>query len=87
MSIVIAVPSTSPRQADLSISLSKKKRSSCYNALFMELSFALINIFSSIFPAGSGEGCGKIIQRYPKKDWEGTAFPQGVEMVSDNSFI
>uniref|UniRef100_A0A8C5BZN3 SET binding factor 2 n=2 Tax=Gadus morhua TaxID=8049 RepID=A0A8C5BZN3_GADMO len=26
------------------------------------------------------EGCGKIIQRFPKKDWEGTAFPQGVEM-------
>lgn len=32
--------------------------------------------------SGSGEGCGKIIQRFPKKDWEGTAFPQGVEMVS-----
>uniref|UniRef100_A0A3Q3XA42 Uncharacterized protein n=1 Tax=Mola mola TaxID=94237 RepID=A0A3Q3XA42_MOLML len=30
--------------------------------------------------SGSGEGCGKIIQRFPKKDWEGTAFPQGVEM-------
>ncbi|XP_029934106.1 myotubularin-related protein 13 isoform X2 [Myripristis murdjan] len=30
--------------------------------------------------AASGEGCGKIIQRFPKKDWEGTAFPQGVEM-------
>uniref|UniRef100_A0A665UNN6 SET binding factor 2 n=1 Tax=Echeneis naucrates TaxID=173247 RepID=A0A665UNN6_ECHNA len=30
--------------------------------------------------AGSGEGCGRIIQRFPKKDWEGTAFPQGVEM-------
>uniref|UniRef100_A0A673MUR7 Myotubularin-related protein 13-like n=1 Tax=Sinocyclocheilus rhinocerous TaxID=307959 RepID=A0A673MUR7_9TELE len=29
---------------------------------------------------GSGEGCGKIIQRFPKKDWDGTAFPQGVEM-------
>lgn len=38
------------------------------------------------FFAGSGEGCGKIIQRFPKKDWDGTAFPQGVEMVSDNSF-
>lgn len=37
--------------------------------------------------AGSGEGCGKIIQRFPKKDWEGTAFPQGVEMVSDNSLL
>ncbi|XP_017259819.1 myotubularin-related protein 13 isoform X2 [Kryptolebias marmoratus] len=30
--------------------------------------------------AGEGEGCGKIIQRFPKKDWEETAFPQGVEM-------
>ncbi|XP_056134125.1 myotubularin-related protein 13 isoform X2 [Lampris incognitus] len=30
--------------------------------------------------SGSGEGCGKIIQRFPKKDWDGTAFPQGVEM-------
>uniref|UniRef100_A0A671PLZ0 UDENN domain-containing protein n=1 Tax=Sinocyclocheilus anshuiensis TaxID=1608454 RepID=A0A671PLZ0_9TELE len=28
----------------------------------------------------SGEGCGKIIQRFPKKDWDGTVFPQGVEM-------
>uniref|UniRef100_A0A8D0DFP4 SET binding factor 2 n=1 Tax=Sander lucioperca TaxID=283035 RepID=A0A8D0DFP4_SANLU len=32
------------------------------------------------YHACSGEGCGKIIQRFPKKDWEGTAFPQGVEM-------
>ncbi|XP_035251970.1 myotubularin-related protein 13-like isoform X1 [Anguilla anguilla] len=30
--------------------------------------------------AGSGEGCGKIIQRFPEKDWDGTPFPQGVEM-------
>ncbi|XP_076879735.1 myotubularin-related protein 13 isoform X2 [Brachyhypopomus gauderio] len=29
---------------------------------------------------GSGEGSGRIIQRFPRKDWEGTAFPQGVEM-------
>uniref|UniRef100_A0A8C7U7L4 SET binding factor 2 n=1 Tax=Oncorhynchus mykiss TaxID=8022 RepID=A0A8C7U7L4_ONCMY len=36
-----------------------------------------------LFPlpvGGAGEGCGKIIQRFPKKDWEGTVFPQGVEM-------
>uniref|UniRef100_A0A8C9T349 SET binding factor 2 n=1 Tax=Scleropages formosus TaxID=113540 RepID=A0A8C9T349_SCLFO len=26
------------------------------------------------------EGCGKIIQRFPEKDWDGTAFPPGVEM-------
>ncbi|XP_052006182.1 myotubularin-related protein 13-like isoform X3 [Xyrauchen texanus] len=30
--------------------------------------------------AETGEGCGRIIQRFPKKDWDGTAFPQGVEM-------
>ncbi|XP_036390666.1 myotubularin-related protein 13-like isoform X3 [Megalops cyprinoides] len=30
--------------------------------------------------SGSGEGCGKIIQRFPDKDWDGTPFPQGVEM-------
>uniref|UniRef100_A0A8C4YXS6 SET binding factor 2 n=1 Tax=Gadus morhua TaxID=8049 RepID=A0A8C4YXS6_GADMO len=36
-----------------------------------------VHLFSSL---GSEEGCGKIIQRFPKKDWEGTAFPQGVEM-------
>ncbi|XP_006642674.2 myotubularin-related protein 13 isoform X2 [Lepisosteus oculatus] len=29
---------------------------------------------------GSGEGCGKIIQRFPEKDWADTTFPQGVEM-------
>uniref|UniRef100_A0A3P9CCH5 SET binding factor 2 n=1 Tax=Maylandia zebra TaxID=106582 RepID=A0A3P9CCH5_9CICH len=40
----------------------------------------LILSLSLLLPAGSGEGCGKIIQRFPKKDWEGTAFPQGVEM-------
>uniref|UniRef100_A0A8D3C2X9 SET binding factor 2 n=1 Tax=Scophthalmus maximus TaxID=52904 RepID=A0A8D3C2X9_SCOMX len=46
-----------------------------------EADFILILYFVSIFlSAGSGEGCGKIIQRFPKKDWEGTAFPQGVEM-------
>uniref|UniRef100_A0A8C6T2A6 SET binding factor 2 n=1 Tax=Neogobius melanostomus TaxID=47308 RepID=A0A8C6T2A6_9GOBI len=38
-----------------------------------------------ILCTGSGEGCGKIIQRYPKKDWEGTAFPQGVEMFCQPS--
>ncbi|KAJ8247545.1 hypothetical protein GJAV_G00247580 [Gymnothorax javanicus] len=30
--------------------------------------------------AGSGDGCGRIIQRFPEVDWDGTAFPQGVEM-------
>lgn len=41
--------------------------------------FLILPVF--FFFLGSGEGCGKIIQRFPKKDWDGTAFPQGVEMV------
>lgn len=51
------------------------------------LSSALTDSSLCFLSAGSGEGCGKIIQRFPKKDWEGTAFPQGVEMVSDNSLL
>ncbi|XP_063049319.1 myotubularin-related protein 13 [Engraulis encrasicolus] len=35
--------------------------------------------------SGSGEGCGKILQRFPKTDWDGTAFPQGVEMFCQPS--
>uniref|UniRef100_A0A671X0K4 SET binding factor 2 n=1 Tax=Sparus aurata TaxID=8175 RepID=A0A671X0K4_SPAAU len=46
--------------------------STCHHFLCADL-----QVFLS---AGSGEGCGKIIQRFPKKDWDGTAFPQGVEM-------
>uniref|UniRef100_A0A8C2ZJG4 SET binding factor 2 n=1 Tax=Cyclopterus lumpus TaxID=8103 RepID=A0A8C2ZJG4_CYCLU len=50
--------------------------SPCHDdALLSALTY--LHVFLS---AGSGEGCGKIIQRFPKKDWEGTAFPQGVEM-------
>ncbi|NWZ35284.1 MTMRD protein, partial [Brachypodius atriceps] len=29
---------------------------------------------------GSTEGLGKIIQRFPQKDWEDTPFPQGIEL-------
>uniref|UniRef100_A0A8C4V8I9 SET binding factor 2 n=1 Tax=Falco tinnunculus TaxID=100819 RepID=A0A8C4V8I9_FALTI len=32
--------------------------------------------------AGPAEGLGKIIQRFPQKDWEDTPFPQGIELVS-----
>ncbi|XP_077902622.1 myotubularin-related protein 13 isoform X5 [Ictidomys tridecemlineatus] len=28
----------------------------------------------------SGEGLGKIIQRFPQKDWDDTPFPQGIEL-------
>uniref|UniRef100_A0A8I5QKS9 SET binding factor 2 n=1 Tax=Homo sapiens TaxID=9606 RepID=A0A8I5QKS9_HUMAN len=31
---------------------------------------------------GSGEGLGKIIQRFPQKDWDDTPFPQGIELGS-----
>ncbi|XP_019406963.1 PREDICTED: myotubularin-related protein 13 isoform X3 [Crocodylus porosus] len=30
--------------------------------------------------AGSAEGLGKIIQRFPQKDWNDTPFPQGIEL-------
>uniref|UniRef100_A0A8C5IF12 UDENN domain-containing protein n=1 Tax=Junco hyemalis TaxID=40217 RepID=A0A8C5IF12_JUNHY len=30
--------------------------------------------------AGPTEGLGKIIQRFPQKDWEDTPFPQGIEL-------
>ncbi|XP_078537078.1 myotubularin-related protein 13 isoform X1 [Lissotriton helveticus] len=29
---------------------------------------------------GSGEGLGKIIQRFPEKDWSDVPFPQGIEL-------
>ncbi|XP_037584367.1 myotubularin-related protein 13 [Cebus imitator] len=29
---------------------------------------------------GSGDGLGKIIQRFPQKDWDDTPFPQGIEL-------
>lgn len=31
---------------------------------------------------GSGTSCGKIIQRFPEKDWEDCPFTQGIELVS-----
>uniref|UniRef100_A0A8C7UG18 SET binding factor 2 n=1 Tax=Oncorhynchus mykiss TaxID=8022 RepID=A0A8C7UG18_ONCMY len=49
-------------------------------AILDQISLPLIAAVT--FP-GAGEGCGKIIQRFPKKDWEGTVFPQGVEMTTD----
>lgn len=61
------------------LSSSNKLMSKCHHFLCADL-----QVFLS---AGSGEGCGKIIQRFPKKDWDGTAFPQGVEMVSDKGLI
>ncbi|GCC22938.1 hypothetical protein chiPu_0001329 [Chiloscyllium punctatum] len=33
---------------------------------------------------GSVEGSGKIIQRFPQKDWDDAPFPQGIELNSDD---
>uniref|UniRef100_A0A4W3JEZ1 SET binding factor 2 n=1 Tax=Callorhinchus milii TaxID=7868 RepID=A0A4W3JEZ1_CALMI len=37
---------------------------------------------SDFFPlfSGAGEGSGKIIQRFPQKDWTDAPFPQGIEL-------
>uniref|UniRef100_W5NJH7 SET binding factor 1 n=1 Tax=Lepisosteus oculatus TaxID=7918 RepID=W5NJH7_LEPOC len=31
-------------------------------------------------PAGSSDGQGRILQRFPEKDWEDNPFPQGIEL-------
>lgn len=36
----------------------------------------------SSFSAVEGEGQGRILQRFPEKDWEDSPFPQGIELVS-----
>nr|XP_021543162.1 myotubularin-related protein 5 isoform X3 [Neomonachus schauinslandi] len=35
--------------------------------------------------AGSGEGQGHILQRFPEKDWEDNPFPQGIELFCQPS--
>uniref|UniRef100_A0A4X1UKE3 SET binding factor 1 n=1 Tax=Sus scrofa TaxID=9823 RepID=A0A4X1UKE3_PIG len=35
--------------------------------------------------AGSGEGQGQILQRFPEKDWEDNPFPQGIELFCQPS--
>uniref|UniRef100_A0A7M4EAZ4 SET binding factor 1 n=1 Tax=Crocodylus porosus TaxID=8502 RepID=A0A7M4EAZ4_CROPO len=36
-------------------------------------------------PAGSGDGQGQILQRFPEKDWEDNPFPQGIELFCQPS--
>ncbi|XP_057172850.1 myotubularin-related protein 13 isoform X1 [Ursus arctos] len=36
---------------------------------------------------GSGAGLGKIIQRFPQKDWDDTPFPQGIELRLNSIWI
>ncbi len=50
---------------------------SCFQSLCIHLSFV-----SLCFCAGGGEGQGRILQRFPEKDWEDNPFPQGLELVS-----
>ncbi|KAG9337308.1 hypothetical protein JZ751_028876 [Albula glossodonta] len=33
----------------------------------------------------ASEGQGRILQRFPEKDWEDNPFPQGIELVSPPS--
>uniref|UniRef100_A0A8C0IIS2 SET binding factor 2 n=1 Tax=Bubo bubo TaxID=30461 RepID=A0A8C0IIS2_BUBBB len=40
----------------------------------------LILVIEFCLSAGPAEGLGKIIQRFPQKDWEDTPFPQGIEL-------
>lgn len=37
---------------------------------------------SPCLSAVEGEGQGRILQRFPEKDWEDSPFPQGIELVS-----
>uniref|UniRef100_A0A8C4PIR6 SET binding factor 2 n=1 Tax=Equus asinus asinus TaxID=83772 RepID=A0A8C4PIR6_EQUAS len=38
-----------------------------------------------LISTGSGAGLGKIIQRFPLKDWDDTPFPQGIELFCQPS--
>lgn len=40
---------------------------------------------SLCFSAVEGEGQGRILQRFPEKDWEDSPFPQGIELVSQHT--
>lgn len=37
--------------------------------------------------AVEGEGQGRILQRFPEKDWEDSPFPQGIELVSQHIHV
>uniref|UniRef100_A0A8C3M9L7 Uncharacterized protein n=1 Tax=Geospiza parvula TaxID=87175 RepID=A0A8C3M9L7_GEOPR len=39
-----------------------------------------LKVIEFYLSAGPTEGLGKIIQRFPQKDWEDTPFPQGIEL-------
>lgn len=41
----------------------------------------LINITYCLCFSGSGVSCGKIIQRFPAKDWSDCPFTEAIELV------
>lgn len=43
--------------------------------------FLTSEFFVFVFIGGS-EGLGRILQRFPEKDWEDNPFPQGLELVN-----
>uniref|UniRef100_A0A8C5U0X9 SET binding factor 2 n=1 Tax=Malurus cyaneus samueli TaxID=2593467 RepID=A0A8C5U0X9_9PASS len=43
-------------------------------------SFHVLTPYVTAGKSGPTEGLGKIIQRFPQKDWEDTPFPQGIEL-------
>ena len=56
------------------------------NVLFCAAVYEMSSLFMLILP-GSGVSCGKIIQRFPEKDWKTCPFPQGIELVSIHHIV
>lgn len=63
---------------------------SCFRGLLVETSRQQLAVRNALRPVDlslclctvEGEGQGRILQRFPEKDWEDSPFPQGVELVS-----
>ena len=41
-----------------------------------------IHVCNIVVLTANGQGKGKILQRFPEKDWENCPFTQGIELVS-----
>uniref|UniRef100_A0A671RSE9 Myotubularin-related protein 5-like n=1 Tax=Sinocyclocheilus anshuiensis TaxID=1608454 RepID=A0A671RSE9_9TELE len=54
---------------------------SCFQSSCIHLSF----VFFLCFCVGGSEGQGRILQRFPEKDWEDNPFPQGLELFCQPS--
>lgn len=54
----------------------------CYQRLKCRLCTCCLPSNPPLVSAGSGDGQGQILQRFPEKDWEDNPFPQGIELVS-----